>query len=267
MILSTTIILPTSTYVIEDKCVLKLGEQQYETLLTYTIYIVKERNLAHDVTIERSNFKVNHHKIDTKFLEIANQYMEAIFPLRCRIKEYRLFVTNVPEIHQRIQEKDKKLQSSYSGEGLQHIRSNFLNAIKNEESLREFIKQLYFMKILGLSLQKFDKREIYQLQWNFLPIGNSVWRGEINFDKNINRLIFEPQIENAQEIMDSIIKYIHKHDYAVNMEQENVELFADFYHKTEYSGETSRMKSSQTKICIDVENIFLYEQELTFKSI
>lgn len=266
MTLSTTNILPTSTYSIEDKCTLKIGEQQYETLLTYTIYIGQGKTSGYDVSIERSNLKTGNQKIDTKFLGIANQYMEALFPLRCKIKEYRLFVTNIAEINQRIQKKDKELLVLYSGEGIQHIRTNFLNAVKNEENLREFIKQLHFMKVLSLGMQKFEQTKIYQLQWNILPIGLSTWRGEIKYDKNVNRLIYEPKIRNAQEMMNSIIHYVHNHDYSVDFKDENVSLFADFYHKSEYTGETGRMKNSETNISIEIENIFRYKQNLILKN-
>jgi len=262
MILSPTNIFPTTTYSIEDRCVLKIGEQEYETLLTYTIYIGKGESAGYDVAIERSNFKTSHQKIDTKFLGIANHYMEALFPLRCRIKEYRLFISNIHEIQQRIRETDKKMLNTYNGDGLEHIRSKFLEATHTEEKLREFIKQLHLMKILNIGMQKFEESETYQIAWNILPTGRA-----INYNKNLNSLIYEPKIWNAQELIDSIIRYIHKHDYYVEIEDKNVPLYADFYHKAEYTGETGRMKQSETNICIDVENVFLYEQKITLKNI
>lgn len=267
MNLLSTEIFPIATYSVEDKCTLKIGEQQYETILTYTLYIEKNSAAGYDASIQRSTLKTGHQKIDTKFLGIANQYMDALFPLCCRIKEHRLFITNIAEIKQRIQRKDAELLTMYSGEGIQHIRTNFLNAIKDEESLRKFIKQLHFMKALSLGMQKFEKREVYQIQWNLLPIGISTWKGKIDYEKDSNVLIYEPKIIDAQEIMNTIIHYIHKYDYFVNIDQENVALFSDFTHKTNYTGETGRMKSSETKICIDIENIFLYEQILKLKSI
>lgn len=265
MTLSSATILPTSTYSIQDKCVLKIGEQEYETLLTYTIYIGKGQISGYDVSIERSNFKVNNEKVDTKFLGIANKYTEALFPLRCTIKDYRLFITNISEINQRIDKTDKEILNAYRGEGVEHIRKNFLDAVKDEEHLRDFLKQLHIMKIFSLGIQKFEKINTYQMDWNILPIGRATWKGEIKYDKAKNSLHYEPKILNAQEIMNKIIHYIHKHEYYVNIDKENVGLYADLVHNVKYTGETGRMKSSETTICIEVENIFLYQQTITLK--
>lgn len=266
MRLSPTLTLPISTYSIEDKCTLKIGEQEYKTTLTYTLFLEKSKSSMYDIEIVRSNYKVNGQKIDTKFLGIAHRYAEAIFPLRCKVKEYRLYVTNIVDIQERIRKVDKEIQDTYHGDGAKHIRNNFMSAIKDEEHLRDFIKQFHIMKVISLGMQKFEQRKIYQLQWNILPIGFSTWRGEIKYDKNLNRLIYEPKIRDAQAVMDSIIHYVHNHDYSVDFKDENVSLFADFYHKSEYTGETGRMKNSETNISIEIENIFLYEQKITLKN-
>ncbi|MGO4709816.1 hypothetical protein AB4Y90_12010 [Chryseobacterium sp. 2TAF14] len=259
-------ILPISTYSIEDKCTLKIGEQEYKTILTYTLFLEKGKSPIYDAEIVRSDFKVNGENIDTKFLGIAHQYTEAIFPLRCRVKEYRLFVVNIADIQERIRKVDKALQDTYHGDGATHIRNNFMNAIKDEEHLRDFIKQLHLIKVISLGMQKFEQRKIYQLQWNVLPLGFSIWRGEIQYDKNLNRLLYEPKIRDAQELMDNIIHYAHKYDYSLDLKDENVSLFADFYHKSEYTGESGRIKNSETNISIEIENNFLYEQKIVLKN-
>ncbi|MCX8523669.1 hypothetical protein OF897_07005 [Chryseobacterium formosus] len=264
---SSSSILPISTYFIEDKCTLKIGVQEYKTILTYTLFLEEGKGSLYDAEIVRSDYKINGQKIDTKFLGIAHRYVDAMFPLKCKIKEYRLYVTNISDIQERIRKIDKEIQNAYHGDGIKHIRNNFLDAVENEDKLRSFIKQFSIMKVISLGMQKFEQRKVYQLQWNILPIGFSTWRGEIKYDKNLNRIIYEPKIQDAQEVMDSIIHYIHKHDYNVDLKQENVPLFADFYHKTEYTGKTGRIKKSETNICIDVENVFLYEQKITLKNI
>lgn len=266
MQLSPTSILPISTYFIEDKCILNIGEQEYETTLTYTLFLEKGKGTVYDAEIVRSDYKVNGQKVDTKFLGIAHRYVEAMFPLRCKVKEYRLYVTNIMDIQERIRKADKEIQDTYHGDGAKHIRNNFMSAVKDEEHLRDFIKQFHIMKVISLGMQKFEQRKIYQLQWNILPIGLSTWRGEIKYDKNLNQLIYEPKIKDAQEVMDSIIHYVHNHDYSVDFNDENVSLFADFHHKSEYTGETGRMKNSETNISIEIENIFLYEQKIILKN-
>lgn len=266
MQLSPTSILPISTYSIEDRCTLKIGEQEYETTLTYTLFLEKGKSPIYDAEIVRSDYKVNGKKIDTKFLGVAHRYVDAIFPLKCKIKEFRLYVTNIVDIQERIRKADKEIQETYHGDGAKHIRNNFMSAVKDEEHLRDLIKQFHIMKVISLGMQKFEQRKIYQIQWNILPIGLSTWRGETKYDKNFNRLIYEPKIRDAQEVMNSIIHYVHNHDYSVDFKDENVSLFADFYHKSKYTGETGRIKTSETNILIEIEDIFLYKQTLTVKN-
>ena len=59
---------PTATYAVEDVLTLKIGEQEYNTTLTYKIFVKTEKKPTYDVVIERSQFLVNGEEIDTKFL-------------------------------------------------------------------------------------------------------------------------------------------------------------------------------------------------------
>ncbi|MBO6183156.1 MAG: hypothetical protein J6O88_00495 [Chryseobacterium sp.] len=258
-------IFPTSTFFVSDKCILKIGEDEYETQLTYTIYVETVEDEKYDVLIQRTNFKVGEKKIDTKFLEIANQYMEAFFPLKCTIINYRLKVINLDEIRERIIQQDKNLSDLYNGEGLDHIRTQFFAATADDEQLSEFIKQLYFMKILNLGMQKFEKKQDYFLQWNILPIGISAWKGSINYRTDENSFIYEPAIDNAQDLMNELIRYIHRLDHNVDFDEENLPLYSDFIHTVNYTGKTGRIKDSVTSVFIDIADKFHYKQHLTFQ--
>ena len=169
--INTPNLFPTATYAVEDVLTLKIGEQEYNTTLTYNIFVKTEKKPTYDVVIERSQFLVNGEEIDTKFLSISHKYMEAIFPLKCKVKDYVLFVTNISEIQERIKEVDNELLATYEGEGLEHIRSQFFKATDTPEKLREFIKQLHIVKTLSFSIRKFAPDTHYPLQWNILPIG------------------------------------------------------------------------------------------------
>ena len=254
---------PTATYAVEDVLTLKIGEQEYNTTLTYNIFVKTEKKPTYDVVIERSQFLVNGEEIDTKFLSISHKYMEAIFPLKCKVKDYVLFVTNISEIQERIKQVDNELLATYEGEGLEHIRSHFFKATDTQEKLREFIKQLHIVKALSFSIRKFAPDTHYPLQWNILPIGLSFWKGAIEKRTESNQIYYEPKIANGQEMMDKIITYIHKQEYYVEIEQENVQMYTNFVHQTDYTGKTGRIKLSETNVTIEVENIFLYDQKLT----
>lgn len=263
---SKTDIFPTSTYFLQDKCTVKIGKEEYEALLSYTLYVETGESDDYDVSINRTNLKVNNKKIDTKFLEISNSYMEALFPIHCKIDKYAFTIENTKEIQKQIKEADSKISSIYSGEGIDHIRTQFFNATETKEKLIHFIKELHFMKIAEASIQKFSNKKQYVTSWKVLPIGTSEWKGETQYQKEKNTLFFEPKIDNAQEIMDDVIRYIHKHEYAVSFDEENLPLFADFKHNINYTGTTGRIETSKTDICIEVENKFYYQHTITIQT-
>lgn len=259
-------ILPTSTYFIQDKSTVKIGVDEYEALLSYTLYVETGENNDYDISINRTNLKVNNKKIDTKFLEISNSYMEALFPIHCKIDKYKLTIENTKEIQKRIKEADSKINSIYSGEGIDHIRTQFFNATETKEELIQFIQELHFIKTIEASMQKFSNKKQYETSWKVLPIGTSEWKGETQYQKENNTLSFEPKIDNAQDIMNDIIRYIHKHEYAVNFDEENLPLYADFKHNINYTGKTGRIEKAETKVCIDIENKFYYQQQFTLEA-
>lgn len=192
--------------------------------------------------------------------------MEAIFPLKCVVKNYRLQIVNLAEIQKRIENNNEELNDRYSGEGLTNIQNQFKNATETDEQLSEFIKQIPFIKILNFGMQKFEKKSDYYFKWHILAIGSSQWKGKMIYNKDKNNLIFEPKIDNAQEIMNEVIRYVHKNEYPVDFEEENIGLFADFKLNIDYTGETGRMKNADTEICIEVENKFFYEQKITLSN-
>lgn len=259
-------IFPTSTYFIQDKCAVKIGKEQYEALLSYTLYIEAGDDDNYDVSINRTNLKVNNQKIDTKFLEVSNSYMDALFPIHCKINNYRLSIENIKDIRARIKETDSIIHSIYSGDGIDHIRTQFSNATGTDESLIQFIKQLHFMKLMEISMQKFSNKREYDASWKVLPIGTSEWKGETSYQKEKNTLSFEPKINNAQEIMDDIIRYVHKYEYYVNFDEEELPLYADLKHNIIYTGKTGRMEAAEADVCIEIEDKFYYQHQITLQT-
>ncbi|AZA81936.1 hypothetical protein C1637_24735 [Chryseobacterium lactis] len=259
-------IFPTSTYAVQDKCTVKIGKEQHEAQLSYTLYVEPGKKGSDEILINRTNLKVNNQKIDTRFLEISNAYMEALFPLTCKINTYSLSIENMEEIRKRIQQVDVEIHDIYNGDGIDHIQNQFFTATQTDEKLSQFIQQLHFMRMLDYSLQKFNPKRKYGTMWKVLPFGMSEWKGETQYQKDKNTLSFEPKIDNAQDIMNDIIRYIHKHDYYVKFDEETLPLYADFQNKITYTGKTGRIENAETNVCIEAEDKFYYQQTITIET-
>ncbi|MET3038353.1 hypothetical protein ABXT08_19875 [Chryseobacterium sp. NRRL B-14859] len=259
-------IFPTSTYSVQDTCTVKIGKEQHEAQLSYTLYVEPGKKDSGEILIDRTNLKVNGQKIDTKFLEISNSYMEALFPIAFKINKYSLSVENIDEIRKRIRKADTAIHDLYNGEGIDHIQTHFFNATQTDEKLATFIRQLHFVKVLEYSLQKFNPKNQYETSWKVLPVGISEWKGQTQYLKEKNTLSFEPKVNNAQELMNDIIRYIHKYDYYVNFEEETLPLYADFQNNISYTGKTGRIKKAETNVCIEAEDKFYYQHTITIET-
>lgn len=259
-------IFPTSTYFVQDKCKVKIGTEEHEAQLSYTLYVEPDKKETNTIQINRTSLKVNDQKIDTKFLEIANSYMEALFPIRCTINKYCLAIENIAEIRKRIQKADVGVHDIYSGEGVDHIQMHFFAATQTDEKLIQFIRQLHFMKMLEFSLQKFNPKSQYEVSWKVLPVGITEWKGETQYQKEKNTLSFEPKIDNAQDMMNDIIRYIHKHEYQVSFDEDTLPLYADFQNTINYTGKTGRIEKAETQVCIEAEDKFYYQHTITIET-
>ncbi|MCJ7934542.1 MAG: hypothetical protein MUW56_13155 [Chryseobacterium sp.] len=259
-------IFPTSTYFVQDQCTLKIGKEQHDAQLSYTLYVEPGKKDHEEILISRTNVKVNHQKIDTKFLEVSNSYMEALFPIACKINKYSFSVENIADIRKRIQKADADIHDIYSGEGIDHIQTHFFRATETDEKLAHFIKQLHFIKVLEYGLQKFNPKKQYETLWKVLPIGTTEWKGETQYKKEKNSLSYEPKIDNAQDIMNDIIRYIHRYDYSVNFDEETLPLYADFQNNISYTGKTGRIKKAETNVCIEAEDKFYYQHTITIET-
>nr|WP_315032604.1 hypothetical protein [uncultured Chryseobacterium sp.] len=263
---SVSDIFPTSTYFVQDKCTVKFGKEQHDGHLSYTLYVEPGKKDNDEILIDRTNIKVSNQEIDTKFLEVSNIYMEALFPLVCKINKYSFSIENTAEIRKRIQKADIFIHDIYSGEGIDHIQTRFFEATQTDEKLIQFIKQLHFMKILEYSLQKFNPKKQYETSWKVLPVGTADWKGETHYKKDKNSLSFEPKIDNAQDIMNDIIRYIHQHDYYVNFDEETLPLYADFQNDISYTGKTARIENAEVNVCIEAADKFYYQQTITIET-
>jgi hypothetical protein len=81
------------------------------------LYIEPWKKEGNEILINRTNLKINNQEIDTKFLEVSNTYMEALFPLVCVVQKYSLVIQNIDEIRKRIQKADIDVHNIYSGDG------------------------------------------------------------------------------------------------------------------------------------------------------
>lgn len=263
---SASDIFPTSTYLVKDQCTVKIGAEQHDGNLSYTLYVKKGEKNPEEIIIDRTNIKVNNQDIDTKFLTVANQYMEALFPLVCIIEKYRLVIQNTDEIRNRIQKTDMDIHDLYSGEGIDHIQTQFFAAIQTDEKLIQFISQLHCMRVLEYSLQKFNPDTRYGTLWKVIPVGTTAWKGEIRYRKDHNILSFEPKINNAQDMMDDIIRYIHRHEYNVSFDEETLPLYADFQNNIQYTGETGRIRKAENRVCIEAGEKFYYQHTIIIET-
>ena len=123
----------------------KMGENDFKAFSTYDIFMKKTPNENYDLLVDRLKFKVNGETIQNKFSKVSDHYFKCIFPIKFSISD-ELKVANYEEITQRINEKDQQLQDEMQGEGLQYIRSQFIESTNTPEKLEQLILSLGIVK-------------------------------------------------------------------------------------------------------------------------
>jgi hypothetical protein len=63
------------------------------------------------------------------------------------------------------------------------------------------------------------------------------------------------KINNAQDIMNDIIRYIHKYDYDVNFDEETLHSM-QIFKMISYNGKTGRIEKAENIVCIEAEDKF-----------
>lgn len=256
------IFIKSASYEVENTIDIKISDVNFKTTSSYAILIKKRENLKYDFLLNRGNISINGTSIDTKFLNISDQYFSCLFPINFLIENGKLHVANFSEITNRISQKDKELKSNFSGDGIDYISSEFLAKTNSEEKMRNFISSLNLINALQLSLQKFEN--IKDFNWQILPISDTSWKGYSTFDVENNLLEYNAKMQINTEFTEKLRHFASDNNYEYNLTTFD-EFSSEFHHETEYINEGLKFIVAKTNINIKLPD-FEYNEAFIIKS-
>lgn len=250
-------------YKVENEITINLRNTTETALVTYVLVleVSEDRNI---IIINRENFKVNNEAVSNKFPYISLQYMSAIFPIKLTVNKTNLKVNNEEEIIKNINTIDENLQKEYSGKGFSHIRSQFLENIKSNNDLNNFILSLNFIKVIQLSLIENNLKGNLDLNWIIAP-----YKSVASFilENESKGTIKYGEIQNQKELIESINKFSKLNNLDLQLSLKPDYFQGEFYQEIKEFETNFKFESVITNFLLEVDNNFSYQEKIKLENI
>ena len=258
----------TSNYLqIVQEINLKIEDSTNKAKATFDIFIKKEMFKKYDIEVNRTNFLINEIEIENKFSSVSNHYFSCLFPIQFKInEENKLVVTNFDDIDSRIKLKDLFFSESMDGEGLKHIRDQFFEQTSTNEKIQFLISSLGIIKIIELSLQRYEQNPAIDIIWSVPIIGNTYWETQIKKNIQNNSITFVSENTNKKIVLENLQKYCQEQELNSVFGYQESEIFATFETTINYLPNLVTIEDSQTQINIKIGNLFEYQEITTLVS-
>ena len=249
----------TSLYEVEDTILFQLGENKYASKGSYFIHLEKREQFNNQIIVNRSAFKIDDKEVEKKFPKISNLYFSSVFPLILTYHEGNYLIAEYKETAKRIMEHDQNIRSNYSGNGLEHIRDQFLAKVKNQTDFQRFIEPLPIYQVLNISATPKFKKEQSNFKWNIAGLGIIDGNGKFELDSETNKMNFILEQTDKSYLMELLMNYISENEISMSFnENENPEI--NFTIETIYNDSLNSIQNAKAELQITVGEKFKYAQ-------
>ena len=258
----------TSNYLeVVQEINLKIADSTNKAKATFDIFIKKETNKKYDIEVNRSRFLINTQEIENKFLNICNQYMSCLYPIRFSIQEQnKLVIVNFDEISNRIKQRDLILSQSMEGEGLEIIKSEFFEKTNTDKKLQTLISSLGIVTIIEMSLMRYSQNTAINLLWTVPVLGDTHWQTQIKKENQNNSISFISELTDQKEVLENLQKYSELQELKLISDNQESEIFATFETTINYMSNMATIADSQTQVNIKIGDFFEYQENITILS-
>jgi hypothetical protein len=249
----------TSLYEVEDTITFQLGENNFTSKATYDLHWGKSSQYSNQIILNRSNFKIDDKEVEKKFPKISNLYFSSLFPLWLTYHEGNYRVAQFNDIAKRMMENDLTIRNNFSGDGLDYIRKQFMEKVKNQTALQNFLELLPLYQIINISTAPKFKKETIPFQWNLAGLGPIACVGDFKLDSVDNKMLTTLQYTNEALLMEMIEKYSFDNEIQISFD-ENDFIEATFKLETQYNESLTAILESTAEIKISMGDKFNYKQ-------
>lgn len=251
----------TSLYQVEDTITFQLSNSNFTSKASYDLHWGKSSQYSNQIILNRSNFKIDDKEVEKKFPKISNLYFASLFPLPLTYHEGNYRVAQFNDIAKRIMENDQVLTTNYTGDGLEYIREQFLENVKNQTALQNLLEQLPWYQIINISAAPKFKKETIPFQWNLAGLGTIACKGNYQLDAIENKTTITLQYTNELLLIQLIEKYCTENEISISL-SENEFIEANFTMQTQYNESLTAILKSTAQIKIALGEKFNYTQNV-----
>ncbi|WP_136668422.1 hypothetical protein [Flavobacterium sp. H122] len=249
----------TSLYEAEDTITFQLGENSYSSKGTYQLHLDRSRLYSNQIILNRSNFKIDDREVEKKFAKISSLYFSSVFPLILTHHQGNYHIAEYKETAKRIMENDVAMQNKYNGDGLEYIREQFLDKVKNQTGFQKFIEQLPFYQVLNISAHPKFKKEQVGFKWNVAGLGVIEGTGEFRLNAEENKAVFILMQTDTAHIMQLIENYTVENEMVLTFNESEIPEIS-FKMTTVYDHSYSNIQNSRAELLISIGEKFKYTQ-------
>ncbi|MEO8516564.1 MAG: hypothetical protein ABI426_07470 [Flavobacterium sp.] len=249
-----------SLYEVEDTITFQLGENNYTSKGSYYIHLEKNPQSQNQIILNRSSFRIDDKEVEKKFPKISNLYFSSIFPLILTHHDGNYLIAEFKETAKRIMEHDQNIRNNYSGDGLEYIREQFLNRVKNQTDFKDFIEQLPLYQILNISASPKFKKEQFHFKWNIAGLGIIEGIGNFKLTSETNKMNFILDQTDKTHFIELLENYIEENSILtpLNKDLDIPEIY--FSMQTTYSDSLSSILNAKAELQITIGEKFKYNQ-------
>lgn len=249
----------TSLYEVEDTITFQLGENNFTSKATYDLHWGKSSQYSNQIILNRSNFKIDDKEVEKKFPKISNLYFSSLFPLWLTYHEGNYRVAQFNDIAKRMMENDLTIRNNFSGDGLDYIREQFMEKVKNQTALQNFLELLPLYQIINISTAPKFKKETIPFQWNLAGLGPIACVGDFELNSVDNKMNVTLKYTNEALIMKLVENYISDNEILMTF-SENEFPEISFNMETLYNDNFNGIQKSTAELAISIGEKFKYKQ-------
>lgn len=255
----------TSLYEVEDTIQFQLKDIAYSSKAGYNIHLEKNAQFKNQILLNRSGFKIDDKEVEKKFPKISNLYFSSLFPMLLTYHEGNYLIAEYKETVKRIMEHDQHIRSNFTGDGLDYIRDQFLNTVKNQTVFQRFLEQMPIYQVLNISAYPNHKKNPCRFKWNIAGLGVIEGEGIFKFDNAEKKMNFSSESMNEAYFIELLEKYLFENEIIMSLSIED-DIDMSFAMEAFYNDALTSIVAATAELTISVNDKFKYNQNFVLTS-
>ena len=256
-----------------------------ETTNTYEFSFDELNDQEFSIEIRKVSFKVNSSSVKLgTAAKVIQEYTKVLSPLLFNVQQDSILLCNHEDVIERMKAKNEKLRlmpeyfieenSDQEGDTNQyyiidHIHDHFINLAKREgHEMAKHYLPIDYLKMVLFCIQKIKNVTTYSFPWKVGLFDHQViWKGTKMFDPNLNMVLYTAEIEVDNQFKKKVKKTRAMFEDSLKIKINKNPITSNLTHKTEFINDGEDWDFSQTKIELQLGNLYKHHETVYISAI